>query len=54
MSESRKLQKVAHSTLTVSIPAEHVKRLGLKEGDNVVVKEETDGTLRLIPDRKEA
>ena len=52
MNESRKLQKVSHSTLTISIPAEHVKRLGLKEGDNVEVKEETDGTLRLIPSAK--
>ncbi|MGA2198409.1 MAG: phosphate uptake regulator PhoU [Nitrososphaerales archaeon] len=49
MNESRRLQKVSHSTLTVSIPAEQVKHLGLKEGDNVMVKEEVDGTLRLIP-----
>jgi phosphate uptake regulator len=49
MSQSRKLQKVSHSTLTVSIPAEQVKHLRLKGGDSIIVKEETDGTLRLIP-----
>lgn len=49
MNESRKLQKVSRATLTVSIPAQYVKNLSLKEGDNVVVKEESDGTLRLIP-----
>src|SRR5271169_2046335 len=49
MNESRKLQKVSHATLTVSIPAQFVKHLGLEEGDNVVVKEESDGTLRVVP-----
>jgi phosphate uptake regulator len=49
MNELRKLQKVSHSTLTVSIPSEYAKHLKLHEGDNVTVKEEADGTLRLIP-----
>jgi phosphate uptake regulator len=49
MSEMRKLQKVSHNTLTVSIPREYAKHLKLSEGDNVEVKEEVDGTLSLIP-----
>jgi phosphate uptake regulator len=49
MSQSRKVQKVGYSTLTISIPAEYVKSLELHEGDNLLVKEEADGTLRLIP-----
>ena len=49
MSESRKLQKVSSKTLTVSIPRQYVKHLQLNEGDSVLVKEEVDGTLRLIP-----
>jgi phosphate uptake regulator len=49
MSELRKVQKVGYSTLTVSIPAEYVKSMKLHEGDNLMVKEESDGTLRLIP-----
>lgn len=38
----------------VSIPSESAKRLGLEKGDNVVVKEEEDGTLRLIPTEMKA
>lgn len=49
MSELRKVQKVGYSTLTVSIPADYVRSMKLHAGDNLVVKEESDGTLRLIP-----
>jgi phosphate uptake regulator len=49
MSEARKIQKVGYSTLTVSIPSRYTKELGLREGDNVIIREEFDGTLRLIP-----
>jgi phosphate uptake regulator len=49
VSQLRKVQKVGYSTLTVSIPAEYVKSMKLREGDNLIVKEESDGTLRLIP-----
>lgn len=49
VSELRKVQKVGYSTLTVSIPAEYVKSMKLHEGDSLMVKEEADGTLRLIP-----
>lgn len=49
MTELRKIQKVGRSTLTVSIPAEYARTLELHEGYNLLVREETDGTLRLIP-----
>jgi len=47
--ETRRLQKVGHSTLSVSIPSDFAKDLGLHAGDNMLVREEADGTLRLIP-----
>jgi phosphate uptake regulator len=49
MNELRKIQKVSHNTLTVSIPSEYAKHLELHGGDNVMVTEEADGTLRLVP-----
>ncbi len=49
MDELRRLQKVGYSTLSVSIPSDFVKELGLRGGDNLLVREEADGTLRLIP-----
>lgn len=49
MNELRKVQRVGYSTLTVSIPSEYVKSMKIHEGDNLIVKEESDGTLRLIP-----
>ena len=49
MNEMRKLQQVSRNTLIVSIPRDFVKHLKLNDGDNVMVKEDTDGTLRIIP-----
>ncbi len=49
MSELRKLQSVGYSTLSVSIPADYVDDLKLRKGDSVLVREEADGSLRLIP-----
>lgn len=54
MSEVRKVQKAGENTLLVSIPSKSAERLGLEKGDNVVVKEEEDGTLRLIPTEMKA
>jgi len=45
----RKVQKAGYSTLTVSLPKDWVKELGIKHGDIVSVKREEDGTLRLAP-----
>ena len=52
MDELRKLQRVGESTLTVSIPKEYAKRMNLSRKDAVLVREEVDGTLSLIPATK--
>jgi phosphate uptake regulator len=49
MAETRKLQKVGYSSLSVTIPSEFAKDLKLEQGDSVLVRAEADGTLRLIP-----
>lgn len=43
------MQRVGHSTLSVSIPKEFAKDLNLKAGDSLLFREDADGTLRLIP-----
>ena len=49
--ESRKLQKVGYSTLSVSLPSNWVKEMSLKRGDTVFLTPEKDGTLRLFPSK---
>ncbi|MDG6898449.1 MAG: phosphate uptake regulator PhoU [Nitrososphaerota archaeon] len=46
---TRKIQKVGYSTLTVSIPKSFVKELGLKAGGSLLFRQDSDGTLRLMP-----
>jgi phosphate uptake regulator len=52
MDELRKVQKVGYSTLAVSIPKKFAKEMRLSEGDSILFREDTDGTLRLIPATK--
>ena len=47
--EIRKVQKVGHSTLTVSLPRDWVDQVGLKQGNVVTLKRTDDGCLRLVP-----
>jgi phosphate uptake regulator len=47
--DTRKLQKVGYSTLSVSLPSSWVKENGLKRGDNVFLMPENDGSLKLFP-----
>jgi phosphate uptake regulator len=47
--ESRKLQKVGYSTLSVSLPSGWVKEKGLKRGDTVFFMPEKDGTIKVYP-----
>jgi len=47
--ESRKVQQVGYSTLSVSLPRNWVKDIGLKPGDLVVLLQEKDGSLKLMP-----
>lgn len=46
--ETRKVQKVGASTLTVSLPKDWVMRRGIKQGDQVFLQEE-GATLRIVP-----
>lgn len=50
--ESRKLQKVGRSTLTVSLPARWIKENGIKPGDLVFIVPERDGTLKIVPSQR--
>jgi phosphate uptake regulator len=47
--ESRKIQKVGHSTLTISLPSEWVKGAELRQGDTVFCTFEKDGSLKIMP-----
>jgi phosphate uptake regulator len=47
--ETRKLQKVGYSTLSVSLPSDWVKENNLKRGDNVHLMPEKDGSIRVFP-----
>ena len=49
--ESRKLQKVGYSTLSVSLPSNWVKENELKRGDAIFLTPEQDGSLKLVPAR---
>ncbi len=49
--ETRKLQKVGHSTLSVSLPSDWVKDMDLKRGDIVSIESEKDGSLKLFPSK---
>jgi len=50
--ESRKVQKVGFNTLSISIPKQYVLDMNLKQGDSLLFREDSDGTLRLIPAKK--
>ncbi len=45
----RKVQQAGYSTLTVSLPKDWVKEMGIKHGDVVSLRREEGGTLRLSP-----
>jgi len=47
--ESRKVQKVGYSTMTVSLPSEWAKQNHINPGDLVFLLPESDGTLRIVP-----
>jgi len=49
MMEARKVQKVGHSTLIVSLPKEWVVEVGLKQGDIVSFRRESDGGITIYP-----
>ncbi|MEM2971224.1 MAG: PhoU domain-containing protein [Candidatus Bathyarchaeia archaeon] len=47
--ESRKVQKVGYSTITVSLPREWIKQNNIKPGDIIFIMQEKDGTLKIMP-----
>ncbi len=47
--ESRKVQKVGHSTMTVSLPSNWAKQHNINPGDAVFIMREKDGTLKIVP-----
>jgi len=47
--ESRKVQRVGYSTLSVSLPKDWVNDVALKQGDLVTFLREKDGSLKLMP-----
>jgi len=40
---------VGYNSLSISIPKQYVKDMNLKQGDTLLFREDSDGTLRLIP-----
>ena len=40
---------MGYSSLSISIPKQYVKDMNLKQGDSLLFREDSDGTLRLIP-----
>jgi phosphate uptake regulator len=47
--DSRKVQKVGTSTLSVSLPKEWAERTGIAKGDILLFEDLRDGTLRITP-----
>lgn len=45
--EPRKVQRVGHSTLSISLPTDWVKKTGIQKGDLVFISEERDNSLKL-------
>jgi phosphate uptake regulator len=52
MDERRRVQKVGYNSLSVSIPKQYAKEMNLRKGDSILFREDSDGTLRLIPATK--
>jgi phosphate uptake regulator len=52
MDESRRVQRVGYNSLSISIPKQYVEDMNLKQGDSLLFREDSDGTLRLIPATK--
>ncbi|MEM2567187.1 MAG: phosphate uptake regulator PhoU [Candidatus Bathyarchaeia archaeon] len=47
--EIRKVQRVGHSTMTISLPNEWVKEQGIKPRDLLFIMPERDGSLKIMP-----
>ncbi len=49
--DSRKVQKVGYSTLSISLPSKWVREAGLERGDTIFLVPEKDGSLKLFPSK---
>jgi len=49
MDEMRRVQKVGYNSLSVSIPKQYAREMNLGKGDRILFREDSDGTLRMIP-----
>ena len=49
MDESRRVQKVGYNSLSISIPKQYAREMNLGKGDRILFREDSDGTLRMIP-----
>lgn len=47
--EIRKLQKLKGGSYIVSLPRQWIEKLGLKSGEQIVMSEDEDGSLRIFP-----
>ncbi|MEM1538940.1 MAG: PhoU domain-containing protein [Candidatus Bathyarchaeia archaeon] len=47
--ETRRLQKLKGGSYIISLPREWVEKLKLRRGEEIVVSQEADGSLRLLP-----
>ncbi len=47
--ETRKLQKIKGGSFTLSLPKQWVEKRELKSGEQIIVSEEDDGSLRIAP-----
>ena len=52
MDETRRVQRVGYNSLSISIPKQYVRDMNLRQGDSLLFREDSDGTLRLIPSTK--
>jgi phosphate uptake regulator len=52
LDERRRVQKVGYNSLSISIPKQYAREMNLKQGDSLLFREDSDGTLRLIPATK--
>jgi phosphate uptake regulator len=52
MDETRRVQKVGYNSLAISIPKNYAREMNLRKGDSLLIREDSDGTLRLIPATK--
>lgn len=49
--ETRKVQKVGYSTLSISLPSDWTKEMNIQRGDTLFVAPEKDGSIKVFPSK---